>query len=47
MQIELSPLTGVMLGVNYAYYEETPEYEGLHLVQIALGLFVVQVSWIT
>mgnify|MGYP003133773747 FL=1 len=47
MQIEFSPLTGVMLGLNYAYYESTDEFDGLHLVQIGIGLIMVQVSWVT
>jgi hypothetical protein len=47
MQIEFSPITGVMVGVNYAYYEETEDLNGLHLVQFALGLFMIQVSWTT
>ena len=45
MQIELSPIVGVMLGANYAYYEATAEERGLHLVQLALGLLVINVSW--
>jgi hypothetical protein len=45
MQIEFSPLMGVMVGMNYAYYEATDEYEGLHLVQIGIGLIMVQMSW--
>jgi len=47
MQIEFSPMMGAMVGINYAYYEETYEFEGLHLVQIGLGLIMVQVSWAT
>lgn len=47
MEIEFSPLTGVMVGINYAYYEETNEFKGLHLVQIGIGLIMVQVSWVT
>lgn len=47
MQIEFSPITGVMIGANYAYYEETQDLSGLHLVQIALGLFMIQISWAT
>ena len=47
MQIEFSPITGIMVGVNYAYYEETEELNGLHLIQFAVGLFMIQVSWAT
>lgn len=47
MQIEFSPVIGVMVGANYAYYEATPEYPDLHLLQIAVGLFIIQVSWAT
>jgi hypothetical protein len=47
MQIEFSPLTGVMVGINYAYYDATNDLEGLHLVQIGIGLIMVQVSWTT
>lgn len=47
MQIEFSPLTGVMVGINYAYYEATDEFDGLHLVQIGIGLIMLQVSWLT
>ncbi len=47
MQIEFSPITGIMVGVNYAYYEETDDLTGLHLVQFAVGLFMIQVSWTT
>ena len=47
MQIEFSPLTGVVVGINYAYYEATDEFDGLHLVQIGIGLIMVQVSWLT
>jgi hypothetical protein len=45
MQIEFSPLTGILVGANYAYYEPTHELRGLHLVQLALGLFVLNISW--
>jgi len=45
MQIELSPMTGVMLGVNYAYYEPTQEEGGLHLIQVAIGLVMLNISW--
>lgn len=47
MQIEFSPLTGVMFGLNYAYYESTDDLRGLHLIQIGIGLVMVQVSWAT
>ena len=47
MEIEFSPLAGFMFGMNYAYYEPTDEFDGLHLVQIGIGLIMVQVSWIT
>jgi hypothetical protein len=46
MQIEFSPLTGVLVGVNYAYYDATDEYKGLNLVQLALGLFVLNITWL-
>lgn len=47
MEIEFSPVVGVMVGLNYAYYEETEDLNGLHLLQFALGLFMIQVSWTT
>lgn len=31
MQIEFSPLTGVMVGVNYAYYDATDEIGRAHV----------------
>lgn len=46
MQIEFSALTGVLFGINYAYYEPTGEYGGLHLVQVALGIFVLNITWL-
>lgn len=46
MQIELSPLYGVMFGINYAYYPEVDNLEPLHLLQIGAGLVMIQVSWI-
>jgi hypothetical protein len=45
MQIELSPITGVLLGINYAYYEPTDELGGLHMLQICCGLFVINITW--
>lgn len=47
MEIEFSPVVGAMVGLNYAYYEETEDFNGLHLLQFALGLFMIQVSWTT
>ena len=45
MQIEFSPLTGLMFGVNYAYYPPMDDMKGLNLIQIGLGLVMVQVTW--
>ncbi len=45
MQIEFSPLVGIMFGINYSYYEATEELSALHLVQIGIGLIMVQVAW--
>ena len=45
MQIEFSPLYGLMLGVNYAYYPEDNEQKPMHLIQIGLGLVMVQIAW--
>jgi len=45
MQLEFSAISGVMVGVNYAYYQPTPDESGLHLIQIALGIFMIQLSW--
>lgn len=45
MQIEISPITGVLLGINYAYYEATSEEQGLNLVQVCLGLLVINITW--
>jgi hypothetical protein len=45
MQIELTPITGVLIGVNYAYYEPTEELGGLNLLQVCCGLFVLNISW--
>jgi len=45
MQIEFSPLYGLMFGVNYAYYPEDFERKPMHLIQMGLGLVMVQISW--
>lgn len=45
MQIEFSPLYGIMLGINYAHYPETDDFNALHLIQIGVGLVMIQVSW--
>lgn len=45
MQIEFSPIIGLMVGANYAYYEPEGDYLGLHLVQIGFGLFMIQITW--
>ena len=45
MQIEFSPLYGFMLGFNYAYYPEDDQRKPLHLIQIAIGLVMVQIAW--
>lgn len=45
MEIEFSPLYGLMFGVNYAYYPETEDKKPLHLIQIAIGLVMVQIAW--
>jgi len=45
MQIEFSPLYGLMFGVNYAYYPAIEEQNPLHLIQMGLGLVMVQIAW--
>jgi len=45
MQVEVNPVIGVMFGVGYAYYEPTEEYKAMHLVQVALGLLLIQITW--
>lgn len=45
MQIEFSPLTGIMIGMNYAYYPPEIDKRGLNLLQIGLGLLMVQIAW--
>lgn len=45
MQVEFSPLYGLMIGCNYAYYPPVDDQKGLHLMQIALGLVIMQVAW--
>jgi hypothetical protein len=45
MQVEFSPIVGVMFGVGYAYYEPTPQYKGMHLIQVACGLILIQITW--
>jgi len=45
MQIEFSPLTGLMFGINYAYYDPTEDHNGLHLIQLGVGLVMIQISW--
>ena len=47
MQIEFSALTGLMFGINYAYYDQEEDQKGLHLVQIGMGLVMIQMSWET
>lgn len=47
MQVEFSPLTGLMFGVNYAYYPPEIDKRGLNLVQVGLGLVMVQIAWET
>jgi hypothetical protein len=46
MQVEFSPIAEVMVGANYAYYEPNGEAEGLNLLQIACGLFIIQITWV-
>lgn len=45
LQIEISPLYGMMLGINYAYYPPEVDVKEMHLVQIAAGLVMIQVAW--
>lgn len=45
MQLEFSAITGVMVGVNYAYYPPSEDQLGLNLIQVALGIFMIQISW--
>ncbi len=45
MQIEFSPLYGLMLGCNYAYYPAEEEISPMHLLQIAVGLVMIQIAW--
>ena len=45
MQIEFSPIYGLMFGFNYAYYPQIEEQKPMHLIQIALGLVIVQIAW--
>jgi hypothetical protein len=47
MQIEFSPLTGLMFGINYAYYDSEENRKGLHLIQLGAGLVMIQISWET
>jgi len=47
MQIEFSPLTGLMFGINYAYYDPTEDRNALHLIQLGVGLVMIQISWET
>jgi|DEB0MinimDraft_4_1074332.scaffolds.fasta_scaffold33083_3 hypothetical protein len=45
MQIEFSPIYGLMFGMNYAYYPQMEEQNAMHLIQIGLGLVIVQIAW--
>lgn len=47
MQIEFSPLAGFMFGINYAYYDPTEDFTGMHLIQMGIGLVMIQISWTT
>ena len=45
MQVEFSPLTGVMVGINYAYYPPEIDKRGLNLIQVGLFFVMVQIAW--
>jgi len=46
MEIEISPIMGCMVGVNYAYYPEENGQPPLHYVQVGIGLAIVGITWI-
>lgn len=46
MEIEISPIIGFMVGVNYAYYPEEIDQLPLHHVQVGLGVAIVGITWI-
>jgi len=47
IEINYGLIFGFTVGINYANFEESNEGEYLHVLQILLGFFMIELSWIS